>query len=73
MEYVIVNFAGSRPVYVDGNQSGTTNTIFRIGAGMHEFDLGMPLDYYPRRNRALIQGTNALAPAVIEFAHLKPT
>lgn len=73
MEYVLVSFAISRSVYVDGKESGTTNTIFRVGAGTHEFDLGTPLDYYPRRKRMTIQRTNALAPAVIGFDHLKPT
>jgi hypothetical protein len=73
MEYVIVNFANSRSVYVDGRISGKTNIIFRIGTGAHEFDLGSPLDYYPRVKRVTIQGTNALAPAIIDFDHLPPT
>ncbi|MCI0667878.1 MAG: hypothetical protein L0Y43_07470 [Methylococcaceae bacterium] len=73
MEYVIVNFASSRSVFVDGKQSGATNTIFRVGPGIHEFDLGMPLDYYPRQKRVTIQGTNALAPAVIHFDQLNPS
>jgi hypothetical protein len=73
MEYVLVKFENSRQVYVDGTISGLTNTIFRIGPGVHEFHLGMPLDYYPRLKRLDIQGTNSLAPEVISFDHLPPT
>ncbi|MGR9109032.1 MAG: hypothetical protein ACU843_19125 [Gammaproteobacteria bacterium] len=67
MEYVIVKFAHSRAVYVDGNETGTTNSIFRIGPGLHDFNLGTPLDYRPPNQQMTIQGTNALAPTVIEF------
>ena len=70
MEYVIVEFEGSRTVYLDGTESGTTNRIIRVGPGMHEFDLGMPLDYYPRQKRIAIQNTNSLEPATIHFDHL---
>ena len=70
MEYVIVEFEGSRTVYVDGTESGTTNKIFRVGAGMHEFNLGMPLDYYPRQKRIPVQNTNSLEPATIRFDRL---
>ena len=73
MEYVIVEFEGSRPVYVDGTESGTTNKIFRVGAGLHEFHLGMPLDYYPRQKRIAIRNTNSLEPEKIPFDRLTPS
>jgi hypothetical protein len=73
MEYVIVEFSSSRKVYVDGRESGSTNTIFRIGAGRHDFHLGTPLNYYPRQIRELVEGTNALAPKVIHFDPLPPS
>ena len=71
MEYVIVHFAKNRKVYIDGKKSGgTTNKIFRVGTGTHDFDIGIPLDYSPRQKRMVINGTNALAPAVIKFNEL---
>ena len=72
MEYVIVHFAKNRKVYIDGRHSGgITNKIFRVGAGTHDFDLGMPLNYRPRQKRMVINGTNALAPVVIKFDELE--
>lgn len=73
MEYVIVEFPDSRKVYVDGEESGNTNTIFRLGAGIHEFDLGTPLNYDPRQIRVDIQGSNPLAPKKIRFDRLEPS
>lgn len=67
MEYVEVRFARARVVYVDGVENGPTNTILRIGAGTHSFDLGKPHDYDPPEVVRRIHGTNELEPIVIDF------
>jgi len=56
-----------RQVNIDGNPGGETNKILRIGAGTHVFDLGDPKDYQPPQITRVIQDTNALGPAIIEF------
>ena len=67
MQYVEVRFTKNRAVYIDGVENGTTNTILRVGAGTHAFDLGAPNDYDPPEEIRRIQGTNALEPEIIEF------
>jgi hypothetical protein len=67
MEYVEVKFSGSRPVYIDGAQSGSTNKILRVGSGTHAFDLGQPKDYQPAEVVIRVKDTSALSPLVIEF------
>lgn len=67
MEYVEVRFSSVRQVNIDGNPGGETNKILRIGAGTHVFDLGDPKDYQPAEISRVIQDTNALDPAIIEF------
>jgi hypothetical protein len=47
MQWVIVTFADSRGVYIDGVQSGQTNQPLAVGDGTHLFDLGLPLNYDP--------------------------
>lgn len=68
MEYVEVRFNQSRKVYINGNESGLTNEILRIGEGTHSFDLGSPnQDYQPDQVVKEITGSNALDPIIIEF------
>ncbi|MDD5723329.1 MAG: hypothetical protein PHY29_06265 [Syntrophales bacterium] len=67
MQYVEIRFSRTRTVYIDGVESGPTNTILRIGAGTHLFDLGWPADYLPPEVIRRIHGTNELKPIIIEF------
>jgi hypothetical protein len=67
MEYVVVRFHEPRQVNIDGNVSGETNKILRVGAGTHVFDLGSPKDYQPIEVKREIKDTNSLDPAIVEF------
>jgi len=67
MEYVEVRFSIVRQVNIDGSPGGETNKILRVGAGTHLFDLGSPKDYQPTEITQVIENTNALDPAIIEF------
>ena len=67
MEYVEVRFSAVRQVNIDGNVSGETNKILRIGAGTHVFDLGSPKDYQPEEITREIKDTNSLEPAIVVF------
>ena len=67
MEYVEVRFSQKRKVYVDGNESGETNKILRIGTGKHAFHLGEPLNYEPQEIIRIIEDTSSLRPEIIIF------
>ena len=70
MEYVNVRFAQPRIVYIDGQESGTTNGILRIGTGTHLFDLGTPNNYQPPEIIVQVYGSNPLEPIIVEFKPL---
>ena len=65
-----VRFPTVRRVNIDGNVSGETNKILRVGAGTHVFDLGSPKDYQPTEIKLEIKDTNSLDPAIVEFQEL---
>jgi hypothetical protein len=67
MEYVEIRFPDSRAVFINGKDSGLTNEILRVGTGTQEFDLGEPRDYRPEKVRRVIENTNELEPAIVEF------
>ena len=70
MEYVEVRFHKVRQVNIDGNVSGETSKILRVGAGTHVFDLGSPKDYQPPEITREINDTNSLDPAIVEFQEM---
>ena len=70
MEYVEVRFPNVRQVSIDGNVSGETNKILRVGAGTHVFDLGSPKDYQPKEITREIKDTNSLDSAIVEFQEM---
>jgi len=67
MEYVEVQFAQNRKVFIDGMENGTTNKILRTGTGTHSFDLGEPKDYHPDEVIVEVKDTNPLEPIIIVF------
>ena len=67
MEYVIVRFARSRRVYVDGDRSGQTGMRLRVEEGTHTINLGEPRDYTPKWRRPTVTGTTVLQPMEISF------
>lgn len=67
MEYVIVSFPTDRLVYIDGEKNGTTNTMLKVDAGTHGFDLGPVENYRPGSREVTLSGTTSLSPRVIAF------
>lgn len=67
MQWVIVNYARTRDVFVDGRRSGQTNRLLIVGDGTHEFHLNVPVDYKPRKRIVTVTGTSAASPTEIEF------
>ena len=47
MEYVLVRFAGSREVIIDGAPHGRTNVVLQLEAGRHAVSLGPPRNFAP--------------------------
>ena len=70
MEYVIVTYPTNRLVFIDGEKGGTTNKVFRVEAGTHEFDLGSRKNYTPDSRAVGIKGTTLFNPATIAFAKI---
>ena len=71
MEYVKIMFSSTRPVNVDGSESGDTNAVLLVDAGTHQFDLGTPADYYPGSQNVAVTGTSSLGPKIVVFTKRK--
>jgi hypothetical protein len=67
MEWVMVTYPRVRDVFVDGRRSGRTNRLLVVGRGTHEFHLGEPVDYAPRRRTLAVAGTSAGVPLDVDF------
>jgi len=67
MEWVKVNYAETRDVFIDGQQSGKTNKKLIVGEGTHDFDLGVPKNYSPSTQRKTVMGTTEEFPMPIDF------
>ncbi len=72
MEFVKVTFPTSRYVYVDGVQGGRTNTVLRIEAGTHAFDLGNLANYAPESQELVVEGTTVFEPLTVAFTKKAP-
>ncbi len=68
MEFVKVMFPTSRLVYIDGEPGGRTNTVLRIEAGTHVFELGNLVNYEPVSQEVAVVGTTVLEPLVVTFS-----
>lgn len=66
-EYVRINFTEDREVFIDGELSGRTNVILRVGTGTHIFSLGEPVDYSPESVTRQIVNTSSIKPIDIDF------
>ena len=62
-EWVLVQFAEDKIVFVDGTECGKTNVPFIVQRGTHTFDLGEPTITVTRR----VFGTTKADPMVIVF------
>ena len=67
MEYVLVIYPTNRTAYIDGEDSGKTNTVLRVDAGTHVFDLGNLKNYTPASRKAVVQDTTELNPMKLTF------
>jgi hypothetical protein len=67
MEYVLVVYPTDRIVYIDGENSGQTNTVLRVDAGTHIFELGNPKNFTPVSCKILVQDTTELNPLKVVF------
>jgi hypothetical protein len=67
MEYVKVKYPTSRTVFIDGAESGQTNTVLRVGRGTYTINLGEPRDYTPMWRRPTVQNTGVNSPMEVEF------
>jgi hypothetical protein len=48
VEYVFIKYWRRRTVFVDGIESGMTDTVLTVGEeGYHHFELSDPPNYYP--------------------------
>jgi hypothetical protein len=66
-EFVIITYPVKRPVYVNGNWTGYTNEVLRLGGGTHRFTIGPPEDCDPLFFECAVEGTSALLPMEIVF------
>lgn len=67
MEHVRVTFPTDRLVYIDGEESGSTNEVLRVDAGTHVFELGKLANFRPASRKVMVRDTTALEPLEIEF------
>jgi len=70
MEYVIVRYSKKRGVLVDGEESGSTDTILRLEQGTHTFSLDGPQDYKPSFRRRMVKDTTPIKPLEVTFDKL---
>jgi len=68
MEHVTVKYPEPRTVLIDGEESGTTNSILRVEEGTHTFRLTGPKDYQPSFRRVKVSDTSPINPKEIIFA-----
>ncbi len=67
MEHLLVHFPVSRTVLIDGEESGTTNAIFRVEEGTHTIGLGDPQDYKPSSRTVNVRDTTPIKPKEVTF------
>jgi hypothetical protein len=67
MEFVKVTYYRRRTVYIDGDESGFTNTLLRVNRGTHKFELSAPDNYTPTFRTPFVKDTIPALPMIIEF------
>ena len=73
MEYVIVEFAEPRTVFIDGDEkdfnmrSAGKYTVFAVPPGVHEVKLGGPGNFHPSAQTVVIDGTSPINPLRVVF------
>ena len=72
MEFVIVMYPTERDVNVGGGPLGKTGKTLKMQAGMHTFDLDLPVDYTPSTQTVPVSGTTKLNPCLVFFTPRPP-
>lgn len=67
MEFIKVRFQDKRQVFIDGDESGSTNRTLRVSRGRHTIHLGDPRNYEPAWRRPLVTDTNPIKPMEVTF------
>ena len=67
MEYIVVTYPEKRTVFIDGEETGSTNTTLRVDEGTHNIHLGEPRDYEPKWRRPTVTGTTSTKPMEVLF------
>jgi hypothetical protein len=69
MEFVIVTCDDEqRPVFIDNQEQGVTDSRLSVPEGLHVFDLGVPRNYTPPFLEVLVEKTTHLDPMPIPFS-----
>jgi len=68
MEYLVVHFARSRRVKVDGEFHGRTEELIELEAGTHTVTLSPPPNFTPPEQTVVLRETSALSPCEVTFA-----
>ena len=66
-EYLVVRFPHNRPVMINGEWMGTTNTKLELEGGIYEVTLGPPKNFTPEKHDIDLCNTSSLMPLSIEF------
>lgn len=67
-QYIKVIFPTRRKVWVDGNEAGLTNKVFRVETGHHTITLGQSKkNYTPERQDVILTGTTPTESLIIIF------
>jgi|RhiMetdeSRZDD1v2_1073273.scaffolds.fasta_scaffold1129644_2 hypothetical protein len=68
MEFLWVNFDGSRPVIINGNPGGSTNTVITIPQpGTYRIKLGGRADFSPDLVEVTLARSNPIEPIEVTF------
>lgn len=67
-EYLVVLFARSRRVLINGEFMGTTNTKLELERGSYEVTLGPPDNFTPAEHDIRLRNTSSQKPMIVEFA-----
>lgn len=72
-EFIRVNYATDRRVFVNGEELGRTNEVLNSGAGPFRVDMGVPATYEPKFRRVNPSGTSSDEPLEVDFTQKSAT
>ena len=69
-EYLEVLFPRTRPVLINGENMGDTNTLLELEGGVYVVKLAPPLDFTPGQQLINLRNTAPLNPLQVQFQEL---